>query len=58
VYNWKNISPDRKKELMVLTRRIAYKHARSGFLEVYQKGKPIVNPTEETVKGPIRLKLM
>mmetsp|Transcript_24991 Transcript_24991/g.54804 ORF Transcript_24991/g.54804 Transcript_24991/m.54804 type:complete len:85 (+) Transcript_24991:450-704(+) len=28
------------------------------FLEVTQKGKPILNPTEETVRGPIRLRLL
>lgn len=28
------------------------------LLEVSQKGKPILNPTEDTVKGPIRLRLV
>jgi hypothetical protein len=28
------------------------------ILEVTQKGKTILNPTEDTVKGPIRLRLV
>jgi Protein of unknown function (DUF3253) len=43
---------------MVQTRSAAYKLANSGFLQVYQKGKLVKDPSEETVKGPIRLKLL
>ena len=58
---------------MITTRLIAYRHTAttssgggsgggSGsnclILEVTQKGTPILNPTEDTVKGPIRLRLV
>eukprot|EP00536_Pseudo-nitzschia_multiseries_P005887 jgi/Psemu1/65306/estExt_Genemark1.C_1190058 len=111
--NWKSLSTERKKELMIKTRAVAYRLAASSspsptaseehgtersdssnnsdsynndndndndncekqhrkqkeggnttirrnypFLEVTQKGKPIPNPSEETVKGPIRLRLL
>ena len=50
---------------MITTRLIAYRHTAttsSGnnkiLLEVTQKGKTILKPTEDTVKGPIRLRLV
>ena len=58
---------------MITTRLIAYRYTAttssgggsgggSGsnclILEVTQKGTPILNPTEDTVKGPIRLRLV
>ena len=55
---------------MVKTRSVAYRLAsatttetsnrqlRFPFLEVSQKKIPIPNPREETVKGPIRLRLL
>ena len=42
---------------MVLTRRIAYRKAKEGFLQVFQRGSLIENPSESTVKGIIRLRL-
>jgi hypothetical protein len=58
---------------MIKTRLIAYRYATGSgsgsgggsngnnfilLLEVTQKGKPILNPTEDTVKGPIRLRFV
>lgn len=43
--------------LMVLTRRIAYRKAKGGFLHVLQRGSVLENPSEATVKGIIRLQL-
>ena len=57
VYDWKSLSAKRKKDLMVLTRRIAYRKAKGGFLHVLQRGSVIENPSEATVKGIIRLQL-
>jgi Protein of unknown function (DUF3253) len=56
IYPWKTLDTERKKELMVKTRTVAYRRAREGFLEVLQKGEVISNPSEDTVRGPIRLR--
>ena len=85
--NWKSLTTERKKELMVTTRAVAYRLASTSapikskvqeaqkdsivpdevisehtieypFLEVSQKKIGISNPSEETVKGPIRLRLL
>ena len=42
---------------MAKTRVAAYQRATEGFLQVLQKGSVVANPSEETVKGPIRLRL-
>jgi Protein of unknown function (DUF3253) len=44
------LDTERKKELMVKTRTVAYRRAREGFLEVLQKGEVISNPSEDTVR--------
>ena len=48
---------EEKSNLMIRTRQIAYEKSRVGFLHVLQKGNIIENPTEDSVKGPIRLRL-
>ena len=58
LFHWKTLSSERKKELMSKTRKIAYQRAHDGFLQVLQKGSVVPNPTEETVRGPIRLQLL
>ena len=57
LYSWKSLTKERKCELMDQTRQIAYEKAAMGFLYILQKGKVVPNPTKETVKGPIRLRL-
>jgi hypothetical protein len=42
---------------MVQTRQIAYNKSRVGFLHVIQKGQIVEYPTEDSVTGPIRLRL-
>lgn len=51
------MTTERKKDLMVKTRQAAYRRAKAGLLEVLQKGEVICDPSEETVRGPIRLRL-
>ena len=57
VYDWQKLDTERKKELMLLTRGIAYRKAKEGFLHVLQRGRLVENPSESTVKGIIRLRL-
>jgi hypothetical protein len=57
LFNWKCLSQERKKELMIKTRAVAYRRAKEDFLEVLQKGKVVADLCEDTVRGPIRLRM-
>jgi hypothetical protein len=42
---------------MIKTRAVAYRRAKEDFLEVLQKGKVVADLCEDTVRGPIRLRM-
>jgi hypothetical protein len=51
------LTTERKKNIMINIRKVAYHRAKTGFLEILQKGKVIPDPSDDTVRGPIRLRL-
>ena len=57
VYSWHFVSKDRQKELMQITREIAFKRVAEGVMVVLQGGNEVVDKDPELTSGPIRLRL-
>ena len=56
--SWGKMSKESRCSMMQATREVAFRLAREGYLHVTQRGVVLSNPSHQTVKGPIRLRVV